>query len=197
MDRARCECLRTSESGHWPRESASRRVGCRLLTVPGLGGPFGIPPPDGWKCRATILGQRIGPAEAVPARRPYLVVGKLRHNVVVPQQDTVERPRGRHQLGAALGVDHALDQGIDRGILDAGVVARAGRIGRLRAPQVALLVAGRQGLRPGGYDDVEVEALQPVLILDVVDISDGDVDAETGEVRLVEVDEALRARWIA
>src|SRR5262245_18159536 len=65
MDRARCKCLRTSEWGHEPRESASRRVGCRLLTVPGLGGPFGIPPPDGWKCRATILGQRIGPAEAV------------------------------------------------------------------------------------------------------------------------------------
>jgi hypothetical protein len=31
------------------------------------------------------------------------------------------------------------------------------RIGRLRAPQVALLVAGRQGLRPRGYDDIEVK----------------------------------------
>ena len=36
-------------------------------------------------------------------------------------------------------------------------MTRLRRIGRLRAPQVALLVAGRQGLRPRGYDDIEVK----------------------------------------
>ena len=99
-----------------------------------FGGPFGVPPPDGWKGRATILGERSGPAEAVPARRAHLVIGKLRYHVVVPQQDAVERPGGRHKLATALGENHALDQGIDRRILDADVVARARRFGRLRAP---------------------------------------------------------------
>ena len=58
-------------------------------------------------------------------------MGKLRHHVVVPQQDTVERPGGRHQLATAFSENHALDQGIDREILDADVVTRARRIGRL------------------------------------------------------------------
>src|SRR5262245_10513957 len=124
---------------------------------PYLGDPFGIPPPDGWKGRATVLGQRTGPAEAVPARRAHPVIGKLRYDVVVPQQDTIERPGGRHQFVTALGEDHALDQGIDYGILDADVVARARCIGRLRAPQVSLLVARRQGLRPRGYDYIEIK----------------------------------------
>src|SRR5713226_8194904 len=181
------------------RRQRAHRVasGCRSLTVPCFGGPFGIPPPDGWKCRATVLGQQIGPAEAVPACRPQLVMGKLRHHVVVPQQDTVERPGGRYQLATALGENHALDQGIDRGILDAGVIARAKRIGRLGAPQVALLVAGREGLRPCGYDDIEVEVTQSILILDIVVTSHGDVDTETSKGRLVEVDEAFRPRRIA
>ena len=74
------------------------------------------------------------PAEAVPARRAHLVIGKLRYHVVVPQQDAVERPGGRHKLATALGENHALDQGIDRRIFDADVVARARRFGRLRAP---------------------------------------------------------------
>src|SRR5262245_14870643 len=71
------------------------------------------------------------------------------------------------------------------------------RIGGLRAPQVALLVAGREGLRPGGYDDVEVEGLQSILILDVVDHAHGKVDTETSKERLVEVGEAFRSRRIA
>jgi len=96
-------------------------------------------------------------AEAVPPCCAQPVVGKLRYDVVVPQQDTVERPGGRYQLATALGENHTLDQRIDGGIFDADLVARARRTGRPGAPQIALLVARRQGLRPRGYDDVEVE----------------------------------------
>ena len=80
-------------------------------------GPFGIPPPDGWKCRATVLGQRVGSAVAVPACRAQLVIGKLRYDVVVPQQDTVERPGGCHQFAAALGKNHALVRASTAGFL--------------------------------------------------------------------------------
>ena len=84
---------------------------------PGFRGPFGIPPPNGWKSRATILRQRIRPAEAVPAYRAQPIIGELRHDVVVPQHDTVQRPRGRYQLGTALGKNYAVDQGINCRIL--------------------------------------------------------------------------------
>ena len=62
---------------------------------------------------------------------------------------------GRDQLVTAPGEYDALDQRIDGRVLDAHIVARAFRIGGLRAPQVALLVPWRQRLRPGGDDDVE------------------------------------------
>src|SRR5262249_6573592 len=82
----------------------------------------------------------IGPAETIPARGARLAVGPLRHDVVVPQQHTVERPRGGDELAAILGEDHAVDQRVDGWVLDAGVVLRAGLIGRRRAPVAALLV---------------------------------------------------------
>ena len=55
---------------------------------------------------------------------------------------------GEHYAKRTHRIYAEIDQGINRRILDADVVARAMRIGRLRAPQIALLVAGRQGLRP-------------------------------------------------
>src|SRR5262245_45312695 len=78
----------------------------RCCSGPFFGGLFAIPPPDGGKCRATILGQWIVPTEAVPTRRAQLVISEQRHDVVVPQQHAVERPGGRHQLAAALGENH-------------------------------------------------------------------------------------------
>src|SRR5207247_1995742 len=44
--------------------------------------------------------------------------------------------------GAVLGENDALDQRVDRRILDASIVARADAVGRGRAPEIALLVAG-------------------------------------------------------
>ena len=73
------------------------------------------------KPAAAVFRQRIGPAEAIPARGAALVVGELRHDVVVPQQHAVERLGRGDELGAILGEDHPLDQRIDRRILDADV----------------------------------------------------------------------------
>ena len=108
-------------------------------------------------------------AEAIPARRALLAVGPLRHDVEIPQQHAVERLGGGDQFVAVLGEDHALDQRIDRRILDADQIARAGLIGGLRTPEAALLVAGRQRLAPGRDDDVEIPLPQPVLVLRGID----------------------------
>src|ERR1700721_1711767 len=101
-------------------------------------------------------------AEAVPARRAPIAVGPLRHYVVVPQQHAVERAGGGDELVAVLGEDHAVDQRIDRRVLDADEVLRSLLVGGRRAPEAALLVAWRKRLRPPLDDDVEVVTAQAV-----------------------------------
>ena len=139
----------------------------------------------GMSCRA---------AEAVPARGALLAVGPLRHDVEIPQQHAVERLGGGDQLVAVLGEDHALDQRIDRRILDADQVARAGLIGGLRAPEAALLVAGRQRLAPGRDDDVEIPLPQPVLVLRGIDHAHVHRHADALQRGLVEQHETLGGR---
>ena len=63
--------------------------------------------------------------------------------------------------------------------------------GGRRAEEIALLVAGRQRLRPHAGDDVEVEIAQAVLILHVVDCANADGDAKPLQVGLVKEDAAL------
>ena len=88
---------------------------------------------------------------------------------MIPQQHAIERARRRDQLLAAFRKDHPIDQCVDRRILDADIVLRARRIGRLRAPMVALLVARRKRFPPGRHDSVEVHLPEPVFVLRVVD----------------------------
>src|ERR1700722_8095113 len=120
------------------------RGGSRASTR--LGGFFGVPPPQARESRNTIFRQRIGMAEAVPARIALKSVGELRNDVAVPQQHPVHRLATRGELGVVLGVNDAIDQGIDRGILDAGNVAASGPIRRLRAEEIALFIARRHRL---------------------------------------------------
>src|SRR6185437_3508003 len=129
---------------------ARRRV-TRISSRPlrQLGRLVFVPPPDGRESRIAVFRQRLRPAEAVPARGAHLTVGPLRHDVIIPQQHAVERARRRHQFVAVLGEDDAVDQGVDRRILDADDVARTGLVGGLRTPEAALLVAGRQRFAPG------------------------------------------------
>jgi hypothetical protein len=41
---------------------------------------------------------------------------------VVPQQDTVECPCGRLEIGTVLGQDNLIDHGVDRWVFDANQV---------------------------------------------------------------------------
>ena len=123
-------------------------------------------------------------------------ISPLRHDVEIPQQHAVERPGGGDQLVAVLGENDAIDERIDRRVLDADQVARAGNIGGLRAPVAALLVARRQRLAPGGDDDVEVPLPHPVLVLRTIDGAHGDGHAEALERGLVEQHDALESRLL-
>src|SRR5689334_12539411 len=107
--------------------------------------------------------------EAVPTHRALLPVEPLRHDVIVPQEHAVERPGGGNEIVAVLGEDDAIDERVDRRVLDADEVARAGAIGGLRAPEVALLVAWRQRLWPRRRDDVVVPGAKTVLVLGRID----------------------------
>ena len=60
---------------------------------------------------------------------------------MVPDENAIERPRGRHEPGAVLGEDDPLDQGVHCRVLDADIILRADLIGGGRAPEPALLVA--------------------------------------------------------
>ncbi len=46
------------------------------------------------------------------------------------------------QLFTILGIDDMVDQLVDGWVLDTGIVAAAFEVGGLRAPHVALLIAG-------------------------------------------------------
>ena len=132
--------------------------------------------------------------ETIPARGAGFEIGPLRHDVVVPQQDAVERFGGGFEIGAVLGENDLIDHRIDRRIFDADQIVGAGLVGRLRAPVAALLVAGRQRFRPRIGDDVEIPAAQPVLELRLIDGAHRDRHAEPFERWLVEQEDALEAR---
>ena len=62
--------------------------------------------------------------ETIPARVTEVRIGKLRHDIEVPQQNAVEGFGCRHQTGAILGKDHLIDQFVDGRILDADDILR-------------------------------------------------------------------------
>ena len=120
----------------------------------------------------------------------------MRHDVEIPQQHAVERHGGGDQFGTVFGKDHAIDQRIDRRVLDADQIARAGLIGGGRTPEAALLVAGRQRFTPGRDDDVEIPLPQPVLVLRGIDHARVHRHADAFERGLVEQHEALGRRIV-
>ena len=110
---------------------------------------LGVPPPYGRECGHSVFWHRLRVTESIPPCGSEFRVAPLRHNVLVPQQHTVERLGCGDEIGAILGEDHPLDQRVDCRILDARIVARAGLVGGGRAPVAALLVAWRQRLTSG------------------------------------------------
>src|SRR5690242_19189485 len=137
-----------------------------------LGRSFGIPPPYLWKAHA-VFRQLRRTAEAIPTRRAYLRIIPLRNHVMVPQQHAIEGMRRSDELVAALGINDAIDHLVDGRVLDADDVLRTVHVRRLRSPILALLVPGRQRLRPGVHDEhVEVAIADTVLVLDRIDAAD-------------------------
>src|SRR6266404_8913180 len=86
------------------------------------------------------------------------------YDIIVPQQYAVEGPGGGDQLLSALGEDHALDQLVDGGILDADEIARARVVSGFRAPKFALLIAWRERFGPRADDHVVIPFPHPVLV---------------------------------
>src|SRR5437899_12377361 len=76
-------------------------------------------PPDEREARLTVFWQLGWTTKAIPARGTHLRIGPLRHDVVVPQQHTVERFGRGDEIVAIRGIDHPLDQLVDRRILNA------------------------------------------------------------------------------
>ena len=92
-----------------------------------------VPPPHAQERR--IARRQLGrPPVHVPHGDALEGRVPLRHDVVVPQQHPVERPRGGDQVVAVLGQDDLVDQLVDRGVLDADDVAAAVLAGGIRAP---------------------------------------------------------------
>ena len=56
-------------------------------------------------------------AEAIPSRGAHFVIVPLRNDIVIPQQDSVECPSGRLEIGAVLGEDYLFDYGSTAGFL--------------------------------------------------------------------------------
>src|SRR6185312_2547179 len=127
---AKAECVPTGEVRH-------ARI---LLRACELGCLFGVVPPEGRKACHAVFRQGIRAAEAVPVRSALESEGKLRDDVAVPQQDPVQRLATGNEIGAILGEDDVIDQGIDRGVLDARSITRTRSGGGVRSEKVTLLV---------------------------------------------------------
>src|SRR5476651_911394 len=119
------------------------------LVLPALqGAVLGLVDPPGVGLAARILGGLHRPREAVPVGHQLLARIELWDDELVPRQHAVEAARAHDQALAIGRGDDQLDELIDRRVLDADRVAPARNVRGLGAPELALLVARRQGLRP-------------------------------------------------
>jgi hypothetical protein len=80
--------------------------------------------------------------ETVPARRALIGDEPHRHHEVAPDQHAVQGLAGGDQRSAVFGEHQGLDQVVDGRIADPHIIAAAVALGRLAAPEIALLIAG-------------------------------------------------------
>src|SRR5512134_758597 len=130
--------------------------------------------------------------EPVPPCGSQFRVAPLRHDKVVPQQHSIERPGSSHEFFASLRVNDFLDHRVDGRIFYAHDIVRPDLIRRSRAPIRTLLVAGKKGLPPPECNDVEVPSAEPVLVLRLIDSAHRYSNANFLERRLVEQIDALK-----
>src|SRR5271166_3709810 len=137
--KVRASCASSRASGE--------EEGCLLSGSANPGHASCIPPPDCRKCGYAVLGHQLGASKLVPTCRAELVIAPLRNHVVVPQQHAIERFCRGNQLRSIPGQYEAVDEGVDRGVLDADGVARAGSVRSMGAPVATLLGAWRKRIR--------------------------------------------------
>src|SRR5258706_14621506 len=118
------------------------------------------------------------------------------YDIIVPQQHAVEGPGGGDQFLSVLGEDHAVDELVDGGILDADEVARAHLVGGFRAPKFALFIAWRKRFGPRSDDDIVIPVSLAVHVRRLVGISQRDRHAKSLQRWLVKQQEALHV-WIS
>src|SRR5262249_42628245 len=92
------------------------------------------------------------------------------------------------------GFDSLSDQRVYDRVADTGQVQAAIYIGGLAAPVAPELHPGGQAQAVAGGDDVEVEGLEPALVLGRVDAADAGGDAQALEVGDVIAEHTLRHR---
>src|SRR5689334_24728813 len=92
-----------THSGHLTKASLDSY---RTISLARLCGFLGVPPPDSGKSCSAVFRHRIGMAEAIPSRCSHFVIVPLRNDVVVPQQNAIERSGSRLEIGALLGEDN-------------------------------------------------------------------------------------------
>ena len=132
------------------------------------------------RCSRTAASLRM--LQPRPVGDPLLGDEEQRDHVVAGQQHAIERAHGGDEILFGLGLQHRLDHGVGRRVLDTGEVIGAGRLRRRRRPAEQLLVARRQRRRPRVLDHVVVVVGQPLLILGAVDDAQLHLDAEAFDV---------------
>src|SRR6185437_13643862 len=149
-------------------------------------------PPEYGEGRLAVLRHMPGMIKPVPARGTFVGKRPLRHDKMIPQQHSIERPGRCDELIPRIREDDAFDERVDRGILDADQIARTMLARRMRAPVIALLIARRERFLPVGDDDVEIPFAQTVGVLYVVDQADTDLYSYPLQRWLIEQDHSLK-----
>ncbi len=100
--------------------------------------------------------------DAVPVGDALVAGIEQRHDVVIGEQHPVHRLDRRHLLVAVGCEDDHLDQRVDRGIGDAGIIARTRPVGGGRSPEFGLLKEAGWALK--GNRMVNEKTGQPLSI---------------------------------
>src|ERR1700719_3750252 len=126
-----------------------------------------IPPGIGNAAEVARLRRRA--AENVPIGDPMGRLVPLRNPVAAGADDAVERPACGGQRRPGLRGDDGIDQGVDRGVGDAGKVVGTFQRRGLRREERAQRIAWSSGKAEAVDGDVEVEAVAPGAVLHRID----------------------------
>ena len=130
----------------------------------------------------SLVGRLGRLTEPVPENEPVVRDMPVRHHEVLPLQHRVERLHTGHKAFAVRRRDDQFDQFIEDGVLDAGQVAACLARGGFGAPIAALFVARGGGLPPPRDHHIEIEIVEPLLVLRRLDRAHPHFDSQSLEV---------------